>query len=922
MNLPRKEYSDDFAQFMDVDSNEHEKYKEGLIAIGGSILLFFVLWATILLILKCTGKPVGCAAGFTFEPLVEEVRDTNDQEDSDNHNNHQRNHSSTTDHRPSDGSGQEPVTRRRPSRRERISQALFFIFGAMTLVCAPLSILLVFDPLRESINEADNDIIVARDVESQIYTSLETAQTAMVLAESVAQESSVDFDQLCPTDNPAANETFLQFLDDDEIKNYFAELEAANQKLKYLATMYSNGFNETGNLFAAEMELAVDFHDRLENSLDSAERSQVEFSTYIWVIPCMVIGMACATVIAIFGVMLAMKRTSSQHFQQILSYGILPLLVITSVLAWILAAAAAVSTIVADDTCNHGSSDGYPQQTVIDVLDHFNMTASNSSAKFVLAYTGNCVENASDPTEGLKYVENIVQADVDDLWAVLDELDRLGKSKIIRACGGEEDQIEKVLLDSRNLARSLTTVRRAMALVSTSLSCDRLYPLYVDSIEGTVCSDTTPPIAWAFLIFCVMGMSTLAMITLRASWSHELEADDLYSEDEVDENMFVDEYEEYLAYISKYKHEWEEYEGLDTTMSVNLGNPRRSPSRAIMSPFLSDIHDEHSRTESDSFGSIEAKESRESNLVGENLFDDEKFLIDEHENDEEEDIDFSAIPQPIEPPRRTTKKYTMQAKLQKTAPFNPYQTGRQNHGVDEEDTSFFSLSEGSSTPSSADGQTLRGDFAQPENLLHSTSTVTDDTETDDVMIENLTSAINQERSLDLQVMRQLEDEIDQERLFEPTNIQRAAPEMTVVFEPMETANDADDENSHLTETLESPKTPRSISGGASHTDDSEGSIETRDTQEEQEEFKDESNNDNESRSNRESSPMEDMHEAPPEPVNSESFEEQPSTPQMLLLTNNISPSNGEAGQYFGDDATDRIEEEKKEKAECQDLEIV
>ena len=146
--------------------------------------------------------------------------------------------------------------------------------------------------------------------------------------------------------------------------------------------------------------------------------------------------------------------------------------------------------------------------------------------------------------------------------------------------------------------------------------------------------------------------------------------------------------------------------------------------------------------------------------------------------------------------------------------------------------------------------------------------------------------------------------------------------MTVVFEPMVTANDADDENSHLTETLESPKTPRSISGGASHTDDSEGSIETRDTQEEQEEFKDESNNDNESRSNRESSPMEDLHEAPPEPVNSESFEEQPSTPQMLLLTNNISPSNGEAGQYFGDDATDRIEEEKKEKAECQDLEIV
>ena len=55
------------------------------------------------------------------------------------------------------------------------------------------------------------------------------------------------------------------------------------------------------------------------------------------------------------------------------------------------------------------------------------------------------------------------------------------------------------------------------------------------------------------------------MVSLRASlYSHVGEEEVYDMEDEAD-NMILNEHEEYLAYISKYRHEWEEYRGMNST---------------------------------------------------------------------------------------------------------------------------------------------------------------------------------------------------------------------------------------------------------------------------------------------------------------------------------------------------------------------
>jgi hypothetical protein len=65
-------------------------------------------------------------------------------------------------------------------------------------------------------------------------------------------------------------------------------------------------------------------------------------------------------------------------------------------------------------------------------------------------------------------------------------------------------------------------------------------------------------------MFLIVAICVMVMITLRASWLRHIEEEKVYhDEDEVAENMILDEHEEYLAYISRYKHEWQEYGGFE-----------------------------------------------------------------------------------------------------------------------------------------------------------------------------------------------------------------------------------------------------------------------------------------------------------------------------------------------------------------------
>jgi hypothetical protein len=132
----------------------------------------------------------------------------------------------------------------------------------------------------------------------------------------------------------------------------------------------------------------------------------------------------------------------------------------------------------------------------------------------------------------------------------------------METCGATD--LEGLLLTARNLAKILTSIRRSLDSASTSLSCPRIYPIYAAAAHDVVCTEAASAAASGFFMFLVLGLCLMTMMSLRASWYQNIKAEKVYhDESEVAENMILDEHEEYLAYISKYKHEWQEYEGFD-----------------------------------------------------------------------------------------------------------------------------------------------------------------------------------------------------------------------------------------------------------------------------------------------------------------------------------------------------------------------
>lgn len=156
--------------------------------------------------------------------------------------------------------------------------------------------------------------------------------------------------------------------------------------------------------------------------------------------------------------------------------------------------------------------------------------------------------------------EEELQTAIDSIWRAISIADSIGREELSRRCGNDVDD---VLNGARNLARSLTWTRKALISSVLSLQCGPIHELYVQAVHQSFCTEGGEGLAWAFILFSVVGIGSMVMVSLRASLYNHKAEEEVYHEDDEADNMILNEHEEYLAYISKYKHEWEEYQGMD-----------------------------------------------------------------------------------------------------------------------------------------------------------------------------------------------------------------------------------------------------------------------------------------------------------------------------------------------------------------------
>ncbi|CAB9498006.1 expressed unknown protein [Seminavis robusta] len=585
--FPRGRYSTNFAHLVSQDPQVQEDYKDGLVALSCFLGGFFVIWGLVLIFLMIKGKSVGCASGRAFGSIGSGQQSTGSQkqpQDESHSSVHSEEEPPTANEYAKDAEGGEELetesfssslcssdaasrfdsfdtsasfndgsidaNHRFESPRATRTRIAFLVFACIVLACVPLALAFAFAPMKETTKSVAGQVEVIEDVLVQVRAALKTISTASESTNAILSQTNTNHSTFCPNlNNSQFDQTLAEHL----------------QRLSYLIGEHFDYLDGriTGNTTELHESL-----DTVEDAILVIDGSNHQVEGIVWLVPGLLLAVSIVSALATFGVILAWKQDSGVRLQRCMSYGVLPTLAALCIMCVILAIATTVATAASSDFCLQGSSSGSPDFTVPEMLVAHGDFANSTKHQFFVAYTAGCT--GPEPTRALENLERASQDTVDEIWTRISAVDSYGRSQVAEACGGSG--LDEIMSAARNIAKLLTKVRRALDSASDSLACDRISPMYEATIHTSMCTNFAAATAWGSITFFILGTAIMVLISLRASWRVNIDEDRIYHhESEVAENMIVDEHEEYLRYISRYKHEWQEYNGFGsagTSMSM------------------------------------------------------------------------------------------------------------------------------------------------------------------------------------------------------------------------------------------------------------------------------------------------------------------------------------------------------------------
>lgn len=449
------------------------------------------------------------------------------------------------------GNQQPPHTK--TNKREFRTRACFLFFATIALACIPLILVFSFGPMKDATHESDEITLTVKGISDQINNFLKSIEVASVNALDIVSITPTDLRKICPEVDETDLEAVLGIDLMDIINSVSDEYERLKEEMSSQL--------ETGYLVVRQVQ----------DGLSTFEVSVDETEEFLWIIPGLLFGIGILTAISILGVILAWKDQSGSRFQFTMSWVILPLLCMSMLACWGLVMAYSLGAMVGTDACTSSSSIGSPDRTIQEIMSLQQLDQNSTLYQLVNGYTNKC--RGQDPTQQIQDVEEEIQGQIDTIWRQMSKLDSLGRDDVMKLCGGKTEAFTNLVSGARNLARLLTGIRRSLDGMEQSLKCTTINPIYVQTAHQVVCTETLTSSVYGFIFFLILSLCVMGMISLRSSWLHHIQEEKVYhDEDDIAENMFLDEHEEYLAYISRYKHEWQEYGGFENEASA-IGSP-------------------------------------------------------------------------------------------------------------------------------------------------------------------------------------------------------------------------------------------------------------------------------------------------------------------------------------------------------------
>ena len=496
------------------NSEQQKDYVLGII-IGSLIILgVAILWALVLLILKCCGRRVGCASGRPHAPKPPLRQNTNRQEGfevTESTNKIQFVEEELEDADPSTlafdedeqyKSDLEKYERdlKKHKRSWLLTRIAFMLAGLTAIIASTLFFAKGAEELVQSLNTVHLSLDLA---DINLDKAINVSDTFVEAQERVNEEKLIFADEsseFCP-DSPAV-----------------AEIQAAINDLATASKALTTGFIDTAVNLAEDLRAARELTYEVNTSLDKVKPFFYIAVAFSAVLDVIILSLMLSVALQWAG---KKPRGCQCLLRCVRNVFIIPILFIFMFLAWLFCSVFVIAAVAGADFCMR------PDDYVLSFLEKYEerFTSGSMVLSFLKCYVSACNESY-EPIEIPEMVPEGLDAAVNAVHSFLEygQYNNTFTNILDSICSNSGDRINEL---ASVLHQQLHVLVGALVGIANVLQCSSMNPIYTTAIHKATCVNGVGGLAWLFWTQITIAVACMVMITLRAAWyGVPTEADD------------------------------------------------------------------------------------------------------------------------------------------------------------------------------------------------------------------------------------------------------------------------------------------------------------------------------------------------------------------------------------------------------------
>jgi len=452
---------------------QRNEYIKG-VAIGSIItLLVFIVWALILVCLRCAGKRVGCASGRPRKPREPRVAGSITEES------YQKNMNSWK------------AAVRKYERRLLVSRIIFLLAGLGVIVSSILFFVLGVGSLVNSLGDVQNSIGETEGILTQLHNLTGSFIDQSVQANADRDDFVETTESVCTRAVDAAVDNLVGEDVQQQIASVISTVDAIDESLR-----------ETLTDLQGDLDEAITLTSDINNSLDNAYPFLYATAAVMAVAVILALCLMIEVILAWRG-----RKMRNCFVSCMKNAVILPIFFLFILLSWLFASVFQLVAIGGSDFCVN------PDATVEFVLGKYVEDKMSPVLFAYLTYYLRCQADV-EPFE--------IIAEANPLWESIDavhdfiEYVENNAGAVNGVCGGSASPIQNI---ANILQSSLHAFNGLLIIALNLLKCSTFNPIYVSALHNGMCVNGASGLSWLFSTLLCMGICSMIMITFRAARS-------------------------------------------------------------------------------------------------------------------------------------------------------------------------------------------------------------------------------------------------------------------------------------------------------------------------------------------------------------------------------------------------------------------